>query len=329
MDDPVNLPIGFAPVVYEHAAAFVGLSPYQASRTIESLFRAHAAAYEFYWHRPIAVGIDVYNLEAEAFGAIVVDTGGGEVPSVDGPLVQTAAEISGLPDWDVATQSRFGLAFEAGALLKHRFPEADIRIPLGGPFSIAATLLGFDNLLCECLTDPQAVSRALAFLARKQVEVVKAAAAHGFGTVLFESAAAPPLLSPDLFRQLELPALRLYTQQISPPPALILGGDALQVLDQLISLNPGFLICPAETDQTAFMEALRSRPEIGVRLNMNVSALMAADIKVAEQEADRVVAVARQTAVTGRRLLVGTGVLPLNADPERIRRLGKRITGDF
>jgi hypothetical protein len=105
-----------------------------------------------------------------------------------------------------------------------------------------------------------------------------------------------------------------------------MGGDTALVLGYLVELDPGFLICPAETDQRAFMEALRGRPGIGVRLNMNVSALMDPDERVAECEAVRVATLALETSVPGRPVLIGTGVLPVDADPARIRRLGELVS---
>lgn len=331
-----NTPVGFAPVVYEHAAAFTGLSPYTVSRSAELLFRAHSAAYEYYRHKPIAVGIDVYNIEAEAYGARILDPGSRDVPSAERPIAEAAAEILNLHGWDPETESRFGLAFEAAAMLRDKHPEAVVRIPLGGPFSIASTLMGFDNLLCDSLTDGETVREALVFLARQQLVVARAAAGKGFDVVLFDSAATPPLLSPDLFRDLVMPALRVYREGLrgiipsgsSAPaaPSLIMGGDTALVLEYLVSLDPGFLICPAETDQRAFMEAMRGKPGIGVRLNMNVSALMDPDERLAMKEAERVASVALETAVTGRPVLVGTGVLPVDADPARILRLADLVS---
>jgi hypothetical protein len=336
--------VQFGPVVYEHAAAFIGKSPYAVSRSAELLAQAHGAAFEFYAHRPITAGIDVYNLEAEAYGSVVPDPAGpaasaqGEaaaagsapanmdVPSIKAPIVQAAQDILKLPDWDVETGSRFGLGLRAADMLRQQYPGADIRIPLGGPFSIASNLLGFDNLLCEAMTDPEAVGRALIFLAEKQVQVTRTIARRGFGISFFESAAAPPLLSPDLFRKIEMPALERFCLGaracLGTTPALIIGGDTYPVLADILSLDPGFLICPGETDQRSFMEALRTRPDIGVRINMRVSVLMNGTGAEARQEVDRVLRIALDTAVPGRPLLLGTGVLPVDADPEKIRRIG-------
>lgn len=65
-----------APAVYEHAAFLLGLSPWEVSRSAELTYRAHAAAYKHYHHAPIVVSIDIYNLEAEAYGAKVAQPRG-------------------------------------------------------------------------------------------------------------------------------------------------------------------------------------------------------------------------------------------------------------
>lgn len=332
--------ISFTPVVYEHAAAFLGLSPGKVSRDPELMARAHAEAYLTYGHQPITVGIDVYTIEAEAYGAKVLDPGGKEVPVIGTPCVESAGDILALGRWDPASGSRFGLAFEAAGMLRSRFPGADIRIPASGPFSIASSLLGLENLLCECLVDPDSVGRALEFLAAGQIEVLRQAAARGFPVVMFESAATPPLLSPELFHVLELPALRMIAEaagsiivdgeSVPRRPSFVLGGDTEPILESMLSLDPGFLICPAETDQTAFMNRMATRPDVGVRMNMEVSRLMASDEEEARAEVSRVARLAcSDSRTSGRRACIGTGVLPVDADPARILRLGTFVLEHF
>jgi len=61
----------FAPVVYEHAAALIDKSPWEVSRDPELLYRAHREAYLKYRHSPVTPVIDIYNVEAEGWGAEV------------------------------------------------------------------------------------------------------------------------------------------------------------------------------------------------------------------------------------------------------------------
>jgi uncharacterized protein (DUF433 family) len=63
--------IAFTPVIYEHAARFVGRTPWEVSRDADLMFEGHRRAYLEYHHQVIAVGIDIYNLETEAYGAKV------------------------------------------------------------------------------------------------------------------------------------------------------------------------------------------------------------------------------------------------------------------
>ena len=50
--------IPFTPVVYEHAARFVGRTPWEVSRDAELMFEGHRRAYLEYHQQVIAVGID-------------------------------------------------------------------------------------------------------------------------------------------------------------------------------------------------------------------------------------------------------------------------------
>ena len=72
----------FAPSIYEHAAALIGKTPLDVSQTSDLLFRAHAEAFRLYGHSPIVVGIDIYNLEAEAYGSIVGTPDGNGIPAI-------------------------------------------------------------------------------------------------------------------------------------------------------------------------------------------------------------------------------------------------------
>jgi len=64
-----------SPSVYEHAAFLIGRTPWEVSRDAELIFEAHAAAYRTYRQTPVMPGIDIYNLEPEAYGGVVTSCG--------------------------------------------------------------------------------------------------------------------------------------------------------------------------------------------------------------------------------------------------------------
>ncbi|MHC4726584.1 MAG: uroporphyrinogen decarboxylase family protein, partial [Planctomycetota bacterium] len=131
-----------------------GKTPWEVSRSSELLSQAHIETYRLYNHRPIVVGIDIYNLEAEAYGATVdrpADTG---VPAIVRHPYSTSKELMTLEPFNPQTDGRIPMAIQAARRIADECPGADVRIPLSGPFSLATNLMGFENLLCEIMTSP-------------------------------------------------------------------------------------------------------------------------------------------------------------------------------
>ncbi len=316
---------GFSPAVYEHAARFAGKSPWEVSRSPALLVEAHAGAHRWYGHAPIMVGIDIYNLEAEAFGARVREPEGDGLPAIAEPLLASAGDIERLDVSILPARGRIPHFIEAGRKLRALFPETEVRFPVAGPFSVAANLVGLETLATGCLVDPEGTRRALGRLAAGQVLLARACAAAGLCVTLFESAAAPPIIGPDLFRAVELPVLRDLARAIGGRAGVaapcILGGDTAPIAEELASTGTAYLICPGETDQRAFMEAMRRHPGIIVRVNMRPEIISAGGWEAVKREIDRVL----DLAADRQRACIGTGVLPYEADPELVLRIGEYI----
>lgn len=171
--------IAFTPAVYEHAARFVGRTPAEVSRDAELLFQAHRGAYLEYRHQPIAVGIDIYNLEAEAYGAKVESVEGDAIPAIHQPLLTSLENRVQLKPFHPERDGRISMILAVGRRLKKEFPEADVRIPVAGPFSVAFNLRGI-NALCEDVADrPEVAARFLWRLAENQAVLCRAVAAAG------------------------------------------------------------------------------------------------------------------------------------------------------
>ena len=152
--------IAFTPVIYEHAARFVGRSPWDVSRDPELLFNGHRLAYLEYHHQVIAVGIDIYNLEAEAYGAKVENMGGDAIPAIHQPLLSSLDEGLQLKPFDPERDGRIAMVLAVGRRLKREFPDADVRLPVAGPFSIAFNLRGINDLCLDAALRPDDTRQA-------------------------------------------------------------------------------------------------------------------------------------------------------------------------
>lgn len=312
--------IGFTPVIYEHAARFVGRTPWEVSRDPALLFEAHRRAYLEYRQEVIAVGIDIYNLEAEAYGARVEACEGDAIPAIHEPLLQSLEEGLGLKPFDPARDGRIPMVLAVGRRLKEEFPDADVRIPVAGPFSIAFNLRGISNLCEDAALRPDTTARVLMRLAENQAVLCRAVAAAGLDVAFFESAAAPPILSPRQFREVELPALKRILQVaaecVGHPVPCIMGGNTFPILDDLLSTGTGYLVCNVETDQAAFVARVwATHPHVKVRVNLDPVVVACSEPERIYRAVDRVLEI-----VDGRtNCVMGTGALPLETPPENIR----------
>lgn len=317
--------IEFAPSVYEHAAALIGKTPGQVSRDAELLFQAHAAAFRLYRHAPVVVGIDIYNLEAEAYGAVLDRPAGNGIPAVAEPPCANVDAVLKLDPFDPRKDGRIPMAIETGRRLARAFPEADVRIPLSGPFSLAGNLLGLNRLLCGLADDPPSVGRALRHLAHGQIAFCREVFAQGLGIAFFESGAAPPLVSPALFAAVVLPVLAFVVRETSRiagrPVPCIVGGNTLPVLGSILETGTKYVICPAETDQAAFMREMRACPDVKVRINTQSGVFARGDWPAVCRELDRVLALAENRA----NVCIGTGALPFEAVPDLVLKAAERV----
>ena len=310
--------IAFSPSVYEHAAFLIGMTPWEVSHDVELLWRAHRTAYEIYHHSPIVVGIDIYNIEAEAYGCTVERPGGNGIPAITRGILESIEEGRSLKPFDPEVDGRIGMIIEAGKRLAAEFPDADVRVPVSGPFSIAVSLRGLGGLLEDVAFSPREVSRFLRQLVEAQVRLCQAVVEAGIDVAFFESAAAPPLLSPKHFREVELPALKEAMERVGEavghPVPCIIGGDTEPILDEILSTGTGYIICPAETDQEAFMERFGDHTDVKVRINLTPNTVAYGSREDILTEVDRILKLA-----DGRsNVLLGTGAVPYETPRENI-----------
>jgi uroporphyrinogen decarboxylase len=319
--------IPFTPVIYEHAARFVGRSPGEVSRDPEWMFEAHRRAYLEYRQQVIAVGIDIYNLEAEAYGATVEDGGGDAIPAIHQPLLTRLEDGLSLPPYDPARDGRIAMVLSVAQRLKREFPDADVRIPVAGPFSIAFNLRGINGLCMDIALRPEETARLLMRLAENQAGFCRAIAEAGLDAAFFESAASPPILSPSAFHELELPALRriltLAGECLGHPVPCIMGGNTYPILADLLATGTNYLVCNVETDQAAFVEtATRLRPEVKIRVNLESGAVASPDRERLRAAVDRILAL-----TAGRpQCVMGTGALPLETPPENVHWIREYVS---
>lgn len=293
--------IKFEPFVCDHAAGLMGRRPWEVSRNPNLLFEALAGVIQKYKLDLCLVGMDIYNVEAEALGCTLEKPEGNNLPAISRPLCSEISEIKKLI-FDPEKDGRLPMIIRTAARLKEHFPDCDVRVPICGPYSLAAHLLGIENLLVKSLTKEDLLKEGLRHLAENLIRYVHAIYSRNLHVTVFESTATPPLLSPSLFEQVAAPALRHIFDDsllsIGKTPALVIGGNTLPIIDCILALRPSYIICPVETDQKKFMQKIDKAKNMRVRVNMSPSVFMTDAPESALAEASRALRMAYQARVS-------------------------------
>ena len=240
------------------------------------------------------------------------------IPAILQPLCGSVDDLLGLKPFDPRTAGRIPLLLAAARRLADEFPEADVRLPMAGPMSIASNLLGIEPLLVDMAARPEAAAKALMHLVQGQLDFAQAVVDAGLDVAFFESAAAPPLLSPRMFCQLELPALKAIMQRtaeiVGHAVPCVMGGDTEPILDALLETGTGYLINPIETDQEAFMGKVWDRTDVRVRVNASPRIMAQGTREELRVEVERIAALAAGRENT----CFGTSALPYETPPENV-----------
>lgn len=320
--EPVDK-VPFVPAVYEHKARLIGHTPSEVCRSLDLLSEALEAELATYDPDVLTVGVDVYNVEAEAAGCEVrYFERSPDVPAVAAPFLRAAGDLGKLRRPDPGSDGRMPLFIEAAARLQRaRGRDIVVRGALTGPFSLACALAGTEEVLVATVEDPGFVHRLLEFSARVAVDFGTAFLGAGVEPVLFDSKASPAAASPRVFREFVLPAyrdivfpgLRGAGARMLP---LIIGGDTTSILEDLLETGAGQLLCDAGADLALFVKRCREERR-ALRVSVDARLVHNGRPEEIREEGGRIL-----SALAGQKgILFGCGVVAYDCDPRNVLAL--------
>lgn len=268
--------VPFVPAVYEQKAFLIGKTPSEVSRDAELLYRAIMVEAETYQADALVVGMDVYNLEAEAIGSKVTFYDGADdsIPGIrpGDHAIAFGADLSALVRPNPLKSGRMPLNLEVARRLATLNQTVPVRGALSGPFSLALNLLGPEDFFVGMIQDPDYCTRVLEFCTDTIIDFGQAYLDVGIGTIMFDSQASPELLSPEMFEEKVSPhihraiaTLRKAGDAVCP---LIIGGNTTPMLDTYLGTGTGQILCDFSADWSIFRERCTAE-RMAVRRNMN------------------------------------------------------------
>jgi uroporphyrinogen decarboxylase len=267
----------FLPAIYEHKAWFLQETPSRVCQSADLLTRALLAEFETIGPDALTVGIDVYNVEAEAAGGKVTFYGEGNtgVPGIEagGHAIRLEDDVAHRPIPNPLTDGRMPVFIEAARrVVKELGPNHWVRGAVSGPFSLATSLVGTDDFFPACLEEPDRVHAVLAYAARIIKEFAKAYIDAGVGLVMFDSQASPAMISRQAYEEFVLPVttdlIRFFAEQGVRNVPLIIGGNTTPIIDLLIQTGANNLICDVPADWEKWSAAVR-KSKRAIRRNLS------------------------------------------------------------
>lgn len=314
--------VPFVPAVYEHKAWFIGRTPSDVCRDEELLVEAAVAEYEAMRPDAIVVGLDVYNVEAEAAGCGITFAEG---PDTSIPALTPGKEVlaegqppGGLAVPDPRHAGRMPLMISATERVRKQIGSfVPVMGAVSGPFSLAAALMGPANLFMAMASEPEEARSVIEVSARIVIRYAAAFAARGIMTAVFDSQASPSLISPRAYRDFVLGPTQsviaaLKSGGMSHVP-LVVGGNTDPIVDAYLETGGNYILCDGPSSMERFLPACRAARR-SFRRNIPSDFLASASLQEIGERARREKAAAE--GYPG--FIMGTGVVPYGIATERI-----------
>jgi uroporphyrinogen decarboxylase len=309
----------FCPAIYEHKAKLLGKSPSDVSRDARLLQQSVLAEYETYSPDILTVGIDIYNVEAEALGSTVlfpkaIDA----VPVIKQRILNSLDDLGGLAKIESGKSGRMPLVLEAAEAVNKRIDrQVYVRGAISGPFSIASQLLGIEKLLIAVKLELSKVKKLMKICTDVAISYGKAFVKRGIEVCIFDSQTAPPLLSPKTYKHLVLPDVQRLVKNLKDAGAhfvaYIVGGDTTSNVENLLATGANIVLSDFASNIDKFLESTKDR-KVLVRRNIDPALIeFGPDEKLRKQ-----IKFVRELVQRNPRIIIGTGVLSYNTSIERV-----------
>lgn len=317
--------VPFVPTIFEHAGVLLGHTPSALAQNAALIVEAQECAFEHYGHDLVTVGVDIYNVEAEALGCEVRYYDSEDIPGIVRGILIERAMVNDLRLPDPRKIGRLPLMLEVGKSLKARIGR---HVLIGGsvvgPFTLAAILRGIDRFMMDLIDDLDFCQQLLALTCEMGVIYGEAWIAQGLGLSINESFCTKPFISEPLYARLVFPfhqkMIAAFRAKGMQNIGLIIGGDTFAFSQYLVRTGTSILIADYNTNLAQY-KTIATQAGVVLRGNVNPTLL-------AQRTEEELLEAGKQLlrqGMPGGRFLLGTGVVPYQSHPERLLAL-KELT---
>jgi uroporphyrinogen decarboxylase len=308
----------FIPAIYEHKAALINKTPSEVCCNADLLYEALVAEYETYKPDLLTVGIDVYNIEPEALGSVIRYGNGNEAPTIEKPVLDFK-DIDDLKIPNPETDGRMPVIIEATEKIISKLGN-DVLIAVGvsAPFSLTAGLMGQENLLIKSIEEPEYITKVISFCTEVQKTYISAILKTGAEIVLFDSSAAPPMISPAMYEEFIFPSVKetfdLLKSRNAKFLSYIVGGNTIPILQYILRTGANNILCDFNADTDHYLNAVKGTG-ISLRKNISPTAILYGSSEDLTRQVMEIIEKGREYPG----FILGTAILPYDTPLERVK----------
>jgi len=311
--------VPFVPAIYEHKAFLIGKTPSQVSCDDELLYQAIIEEFNTYRADLLTIGLDVYNIEAEALGCKIKFYKTNDVPAIEKHILTDKVSLDSLKIPNPLKDGRMPILIKAGKkVLMELSDEVRVRGAMSGPFSLASSLCGIENLFILTMEDPDYVKHLMKFCTEVLKVFGKAYLDVGLGIIVFDSICS--LVSPKTYKELIMPYHRelmsFFHQKGLAHRPLIIGGNTLPISKYLIKVNSNQILCDFNADLDKYLQIVKDE-KIAIRANVDPRLIQRGPLKKTKEAGYMLL----RKGLSYPKFILGTGVIPYNTPPENVLAL--------
>jgi len=280
---------------------------------------AHIEAHRRYRHPFVTVGMDIYNIEAEALGCGVRFYADDSIPGIVTHPYDPESD-PGKIKFSVSA-GRIGLILDAAVDIKHAIgDDAIVSVGICGPFSIMIELLGYDSAVDAFIDGDARLAGFLDALLIYSKEYCTAIIERNLGVTIFDSWAAPPLSSPDIYRTYSAPyehglISHLERSGLKSRP-LVIGGDTSLIVNDILNTGTTLLVSDYNSPLSLFCGKAKEK-EVILRANIDPRRIWNGDWDYVRSRIEDIYSIYESYS----KIIIGTGVMPYDTPPGHIERI--------
>ena len=322
-----NKPV-FCPAIYDLKAKLANCDPADYAKNTDEIVTALEKEINLLDLKVVTAAYDIYNIEAEAVGAKVTREGH-KMPYIESPLIESPDHISLLKKIEIP-EGRMNIFIDAAKAISNKYdPDIYVRCGISGPFSMASKIYSGDKLLTDCILNGSKVTELMKYCTETIKVYLKEIIRNRIDVIIFDSFASPPLISPEIYKDLVLPFHKELFDYMTDSgilyKPLILGGNSYLLLDYLIETGANSFLLDYNIEDTIRESIISRYKNFAFRINIDPSLIINGDTSSITWYMESFLKIFGKY----KNMIIGTGILPYNTSLDNLNLVHRVINEYF